>query len=219
MGAVSRPLTEILHIVVWPVTVLVAVAFLARYFRTEWRSLIGRLSSMKLGSFSAEAQELAQAQKSPDLPGALPQAMPGPDKIAPRTFHPPFPETVLSPRRDVVRASIEGMSDLQAIAQLLDVSATLACIQHYESTFAFIFGSQLRALEALNSAGVVGLSEEEIRNAFLPPKLEFGHWFDYLLRRGLAQLGPDGRLQVTSDGRAFLTWCVMQGYSSSSRLL
>jgi hypothetical protein len=106
--------------------------------------------------------------------------------------------------------------------ELLDLCAGVWIISFFERAYLTIFGSQLAAMQALNSGGPEGFPLATIRPFYdlgasnFPSVYEnytFEQWLGYLESSQLVARLPGDRITISINGRAFLKYLVHQGYA------
>ena len=100
-------------------------------------------------------------------------------------------------------------------------TAAVLCLA-FEKLNVYIFGSQLAALQRLNTRGGIGADQSEILTLFFAPAkaqfpqvykaYSFEQWLQYLLARDVIVRNAT-RLVITAEGKEFLKYLVDQGYS------
>jgi len=106
---------------------------------------------------------------------------------------------------------------------LIRLLAGFSIIQAFEKAYMLIWGSQIAALQSLNSSGSIdaellrpwydqaAAGETELYAAYT-----FEQWLGFLQRNSLI-IWDSGRVQITVEGREFLKYLLHQGYSLYKR--
>jgi len=102
-------------------------------------------------------------------------------------------------------------------------TAVVLCLA-FEKVYLVIYGSQIAALQFLNTTGTVGAEEAQVfTNYFLPAKAlypqsytsySFEQWLQYLTGHDLVSRNGT-RLTITAEAKEFLKYLVDQGYTYS----
>ena len=107
-------------------------------------------------------------------------------------------------------------------SELLDFAAGIWIISFFERAYLTIYGSQLAAMQALNSGGPEGFPFAAIRPFYdlgvsnFPDhyaNYTFEQWTGFLESSRLVARVPGDRITISINGRAFLKYLVHQGYS------
>jgi hypothetical protein len=128
-----------------------------------------------------------------------------------------LPQAGATPFQGVVRATIDRelsvIDETKKVPVLVDALSNARVTGFFESVFANIFGSQIRALEELEAAGGnTSLQRakaffEDTRNAYpdFYATANFEHWAKYLTIQGLVSEEGDN-VAITDAGRDFLVF-------------
>lgn len=135
-----------------------------------------------------------------------------------------FDNAMLVQREEQIRAELKRLEFKDTTEResfLIRILAAASIVQSFEQIYATIWGSQLVALQFLNSAGMAGVS-----SALLQPWYDqaaaqypdayasytFNQWLGYPLSQGLVVTTPAG-VAISLEGREFLKYLLHQGYS------
>jgi len=203
---------DVLVGIAWPVTLVIGLII----FRKPIADLISR-RPFKIGKEGVEFGAI-DAQTSQ---GKIQQA---PDKFVKPAEH---PNKLIKPFLEQMEALVKSNLDMAASentkidreAFLVRIAADSAGARYLELAYRSIFGSQIAALDALQSLGGTGsiqLLQEQYNDAVLEnpdfyQSFSFDQWFGYLAAWGLVEVsGSDVRL--TSAGSAFIPHIASLGY-------
>ncbi|MBI5711259.1 MAG: hypothetical protein HZC42_13305 [Candidatus Eisenbacteria bacterium] len=197
---------EALKYLAWPVTVLIILLI---FCRPLYR-LLDRIRYLRLGE--ARIGTRAPQEKGP---GGAPD---------PTKQRPPLPEQEAGPLlsfvRNAIRESLEarGLStEADRVRALVDDVAVWSLSARCERIYGLIFGSQIDALQLLNSPNLV--SAEIIRPYYntaaasapaLYAAYPFEQWLAFLSSWGLVEMQGQG-LRTSEFGRLFLHYLIEQG--------
>jgi hypothetical protein len=205
---------QLVKTLAWPV-----VAALAAWF---WRPPIGEL----LKSFSKRKMAVEALGAKLSLEAA--------EKQQTETGNPaiPVPAVALLPEARAAVASIEreiqatldaaNVEPAQQRGQLIRALAEARVHGSHEWVYNRIFGSQIAALRALNSRGIVTVSDA---NQFFDGYLEkypihhgnFEPWLSFLLNSGLVERVGALGLRTTALGRDFLVYLTEMGLTDEKQ--
>ena len=105
-----------------------------------------------------------------------------------------------------------GVTDREGL--LLQALAEKEFLAFFERVCREIYGSQIRALRALNSANA-GIAQESLRDFQSLPVIQstmtFEQWFQYLATNALV-VSQGQNVLITDSGREFLIYVTQQGY-------
>ncbi len=133
-----------------------------------------------------------------------------------------FDNALLVEREKFIRAELERLhivpgSDRERL--LIRLLAGLALVQGFERTYTLIWGSQIAALQALNSAGTVAVQllqpwyeQAAAREPELYDGYTFDQWLDFL-QGNLLIVRSGENVSISLEGREFLKYLLHQGYS------
>ncbi len=153
------------------------------------------------------------------FPGGTQTGVPRGDKPptedkAPTITQPQTASPAVKKRIEQLRRFIHesGVTDRQTV--LLQALAEKEFSAFFERVYREIYGSQIGALRALNSASV-GMAQESLRSfqpvAVIQSGMTFEQWFGYLSTTTLV-VSHEQNVQITDSGRAFLIYVTQQGY-------
>ncbi|KPN63175.1 hypothetical protein SAMN04488527_10738 [Aliiroseovarius crassostreae] len=193
-------------VVAWPL----AAYFVARLFSDEFKSLLPRLR--KLGPTGAEFE--AKEQKgviSPDSRVEL-------SKVSLTELHDPNAQVV---ENSIIEA-LEAIPEENQVAVLVRGLTEARMLRAFERFYANIFGSQIEALQLLNSRNV---SRSEAINLLDELKAERGILDGWNIDMYMAYLKDAsfvteeaGEYRITETGRNFLRFIVDNGLSTEKSL-
>jgi hypothetical protein len=134
-----------------------------------------------------------------------------------------FDNALLVQRENFIRAELERLTFREATERerfLVRLLAASAIAQQFERAYLSIWGSQLGALQALNSLGVAGADVALLRpwyeqSAARDPQAGFAYTFDQwvgFLESHQLVLKREGHVQISLEGREFLKYILHQGY-------
>ncbi|MBI2152757.1 MAG: hypothetical protein HYU24_03505 [Candidatus Rokubacteria bacterium] len=137
-----------------------------------------------------------------------------------------FDNALLVQREKFITAELERLhigpgSDRERV--LIRLLAALSLVQSFERTYTLIWGSQISALQFLNSAGAVRpdlLRPEYDQAAAREPALYAGYTFDqwlHFLEVNLFILRSADTVTISLEGREFLKYLLHQGYTLYKR--
>lgn len=196
--------------IAWPAVVLVLGLVAIFTFRKSIERLIDR--TRKVGRAGIEAGS------GPQEGGVVVQPSPADQ------FLKQFDNALLVQREGFIRAELERLGINQPSQRervLIRLLAALSVVQAFERAYILIWGSQIAALQFLNSAGAEGVSVEFLRPwydqaAAREPVLYDGYAFESwlgFLQTNLLVGRRDGNVFITLEGREFLKYLLDQGYS------
>ena len=199
-------LVRLVEAVAWPVTIGFSVFILRR----QLIALFGRVT--RIGTPVGEV-ELAQ----PHQPSELEESSERASEVARRV-----PAEVVAEVRALTEAATASEAN---VANLQQANQLLAIQLHYERIYRWIYGTQMRFLEALEGA-------TEPTGPIIVTMLYGGHteaagvwalsedaWVGYLKNNGLVDevTTPRKGLMITDYGRWFLIYCRALRYTPESR--
>jgi len=133
-----------------------------------------------------------------------------------------FDNALLLQRENFIQAELERLQinsgpDRERV--LIRLLAGLAVVQGFERTYTLIWGSQIFALQFLNSAGSVSIEllrpwydQAAAREPELYAAYTFDQWLGFL-QMSLLVLRAGDTVSVSLEGREFLKYLLHQGYS------
>ena len=133
-----------------------------------------------------------------------------------------FDNALLVEREKFIRTELERLQvspgpDRERV--LIRLLAALALVQSFERTYTLIWGSQIAALQSLNSAGTVSVEllrpwydQAAARDPELYGRYTFDEWLGFLQANLLVLRSGDG-VCISLEGREFLKYLLHQGYS------
>lgn len=137
-----------------------------------------------------------------------------------------FDNALLVEREKFIRAELERLHINPGIDRervLIRLLAALALVQAFERTYTLVWGSQISALQFLNSAGTVPvdlLRPWYDQGAAREPELYDGYTFEQwlgFLQGNLLVLRSGENVAISLEGREFLKYLLHQGYSLYKR--
>lgn len=204
---------EVLIAFRWPLCVFFLAMFGLLLFKKEFKGLVGRIRRVSRAGLEADP-----------VPGAAQEARPITDLSPADQLLRAFDNRLLVEQeasivKDLEHRNIVDPAERQRI--LLRFLAAFQVVAIFEQIYRLIYGSQLRALHALNEREPQGVPLK-----FLERYYEFGaidapevyaaypfdRWFGFLEGRTLV-LQREGMAHITVLGREFLKYLVDAGYS------
>jgi hypothetical protein len=225
------------------ISVPFALVIMCFIFRKPLGNLISELAafvkradrmSLKRGNTSLEARANTASQPQNDV--ADPEAKFGAG--SPISLTKPATDDLESERRSIrdygkgmttvrlqqeeVRAELNRLGFSQTDAETVDILiwhlAASQCVAFFERTYRIIYGSQLDALDHLNSYGKQSLAflgtvffdtAKKLEESFYGDTT-FDQWFSFLVNYSLVEV-QDQSASITVRGRDFLLWIVNVG--------
>lgn len=197
---------NIISNIAWPIV----VGLIAWRLKSPLSSLINHLKSVKLGDKEAEFFERKQnvpedASDSAKLKELIPADITG----------------LLEKQVEVITQQINlKSSDQDKIDMLVRNIAHLQIVNHFESIYNAIFGSQLRLLEHLLTLNKNTATTNIIVDFFEKAKLDnpdtyknknFSEWIDFLLNFKLIENNED-KWTITKEGKGFIRYINTANY-------
>ncbi len=192
----------------WPAVVLVLGVIAICVFRQPITRFLDR--AQKIGKSGIEAAASAQASGVEVKPSPADELLKA------------FDNALLLEREKFIRTELERLhidSNPDRERVLIRLLAALALVQTFERTYTLIWGSQISALQFLNSAGSVRVDllrpwydQAAAREPELYSTYTFGQWLGFLEASLLiARTGDSAAISV--GGREFLKYLLHQGYA------
>jgi len=189
----------------WPWAVAFSVCFIFWIFREPIGRWIGGISAIKLKSFGIEARPSPQ------------------QKSAAEEIQRDFGSAVLASCEKQIQSDLDGRSfkdDLKErekylIRRLADISLAY----EFDRAYWLIWGSQIMALQFLNSSGFPGfVSLESMKRIFSEKATElkgikFEQWWVFLQDDCGFAVIKENSAYITPLGREFLTYITAKGYN------
>jgi hypothetical protein len=203
-------LEVLLKYLAWPFVTLILGGTGLFLLRRPLGNLIDR--TRKIGKVGLEAAAATQEEAAEAKPKSADEFL----KI--------FDNALLVQRETFIRTEIDRSGVAQGAERervLIRLLAAAAIIQTFERTYVYIWGSQITALQFLNSAGAEGVDDDLLRPwydqaaAREPDRYgayNFDQWLGFL-QANLLVLRNEGRVNITLEGREFLKYLLHQGYS------
>jgi len=200
-----------MEILIWPAVVLILGIIALIFLRKPLVRFFDRAVEMKFGSAAVTAAQAPQ-ESSKDI-----KAAPSDELLK------AFDNALLIKNEDIIRKEFEtrkitAQSDRERIL-IRYLSATALSLQ-FEKIYNSIWGSQISALQLLNTRGA-GYSEEEVHAFYKSgksnfPKMyeiySFEQWLQFL--ESFSLIKRDGKSFVlTLEGREFLKYLIDQGHT------
>lgn len=192
----------LIGVVAWPV----AAYFAARLFRDELKSLLPRLR--KLGPTGAEFEGKEQKGViSPDSKVEL-------NKVSMAELRDPTAQAV----ENSILEALHSIPDENQVAVLVRGLTEARMLRAFERFYANIFGSQIEALQMLNSGSVsraeaIKLLEELKAERGILEGWNIDMYMGYLKTASFV-VEEAGEYQITETGRSFLRFIVDNGLST-----
>jgi hypothetical protein len=233
------------HLMSWPIATL-AICLI---FQSPIRVLIGEIASFvrrasqlsvthkdttveAISDASLQAKQGAGDSAESDLgPGSaisVGKASGADDVTAERNAVRDYGKGVASVayREQFIKSELERLgftaSDAETTEVLVRQLATQLCVSHFERVYRLIFGSQISALDLLNTSGP--LLADVIKSIFFTTagnfepdfyqNFTFEQWLSFLVASSLVAR-EDDTLRITVVGRDFLVWTVNAGLSQA----
>jgi hypothetical protein len=189
----------------WPLATLIFGVIVLFVFREPLTAFFWKLNKVSMAGASLTAAKDPQGQLAPPPPSLPPQypANPALEKV-----------------KTEVRSRLRLSEYPQDLREDLLLSATAGAVLtwEFEVIYRIIFGSQITALEFLNS----GPQQREALRSFYSvaaahnpaffEHFDFDHWLAFLETRQLVMAGPGpGLISISEYGRMFLGHLVQQG--------
>jgi hypothetical protein len=214
-------MTEILKAFIGSYSAAVAVTAIVAMLL--FRKPISRLLEGPIARLFDRIREIGRTGLKADAQQQEAKALEEINLSAAEVFEKTFPNELLSERQKNIRVALEGqmLSDASErekyLVRLVAVTGTALV---FEVIYRVIYGSQLAALHALNSAP---MNAERLRPLYdtaaarepaLYQGYAFEQWLDFMVNNRLVLRIPNGYgLQITIEGREFLKFVVGQGLS------
>lgn len=209
---------EILQLVPWGWIVALILGWLAlRAFKPSIHGFLQRANKFSAGKFAAEASPSQQIAEGKDSAANKKQLLGTYEEIQ-ATIEPFRFGAVKNTSKEIKQRLEELQLTPDQLKQLMaDTSAVIVMVIDFENTFSLIYGSQIVALQDLNS--VPGRRAEEARGFYergvkASPELyqnySFDQWLGFMKSKGL--INQDGDVVgITDAGRDFLRYMVQTG--------
>jgi hypothetical protein len=200
------------HPFAWPVVVLIIAIVALFAYRPPVSRFLDRLKGVGLKSprWNLQASAAPQATNSTGLPRVSDEAKAIFDPI------------LLQEQKDIVKKEVIDKHYLEGEAreeELITALATTVLFYGFDSTYFIIFGSQLGALQQLNSEPMLAVEAlrpwYELGAIGSPTTYEnysFEQWLNFLQLSGLIRRDNGPTVQITIRGRSFLKYLVHRGY-------
>ena len=194
-----------------PVAVTILGVIVIVVFRRDWKRLIARFK--KIGKLIEVAPDVQQATVEAPKPDPLAVSPTDPAKLKTDDLLLMHDTPFIVERDRKIRADLERLEspgDREKI--LVRLLAGAYTVRDFERVYGSIFGSQIGALAAMNSAGEAGATPETLRVFYDAAAAEapdpyknytFEQWMGFLTRVGLARDVADG-FAITPWGTEFL---------------
>lgn len=195
----------------WPIALVVCLLI----FKAPIKELLSR-RSFKIGKEGIEFG----AVETQSLKDRVSQS---PDDLVKPAEHPnPLIKSFLEQMEALVKSTLDEAavnSNIDREAFLVRIAADTAGARYLELAYRSIFGSQIAALDALQSLGGVGsvqMLQDQYKNAVLEnpgfyQSFSFEQWLGYLTAWGLVEVN-NSEVHLTSAGRAFIPHIANLGY-------
>ena len=202
---------KVLDLIAWPPAILILGITAMFLFRQPLSRLIDR--TRKIGKEGLDASPQHQEVKMPEL------KPPASDELQ-RLFD----NALLVQRESVISAELERLSFRDMTERekfLIRLLAAAAITQQFEQTYSQIWGSQISALQFLNSLGASGGNETVLRiwydqAAARDPQVyqnySFDQWLNFMVSWQLI-LRNNQVAVITIEGREFLKYLLHRGYT------
>ena len=188
----------------WPAVALVAIVI----FRKPLTSLLYR--ARKVGVSGIEANPPRQ-EPSPELKAS-----------SAADLHKIFDNALVVQREGLIRSDLErrGITGAEREKLLIRFLAAIGIVVQFDRAYNSIWGSQILALQGLNSAGASGADIKSLlpayENAAKQYPLVYAHytfdqWVDFLVKSALIKL-EGSKVSITIEGREFLRYLIEQGF-------
>lgn len=194
----------------WPVVGLILGLAALLIFRQPLTRLLDRTRRIGKGGLEAEGQPRELQQPS------------GPS--ASEELRRLFDNALLVRREEQIRSELQRLAFTDFNERetfLIRVLAAASIVQSFEQIYATIWGSQLGALQFLNSAGSAGVAPALLRPwydqaaAIFPAaygSYTFEQWLGFLRSQALV-LDTTTGIAISLEGREFLKYLLHQGYA------
>jgi hypothetical protein len=199
---------------IWPLVALLLGGWGIVWLRGPLGRLVDRLGITYKGK-RFQAQTASEVQE-------VHGEQPPPPSVAASFFDP----GLLGIFRQELEKELESKKVLPGPArerEVLDFAAAAVIIGFFERTYLLIFGSQIAALQALNSAAGEGGFPVDILKTWYElgvlkgPELyanySFDQWLGFLESAQLVARLPDNKVTISINGRGFLKYLIHQGYA------
>ena len=200
---------QALAMVSWPVAALILGLAAMAVFRQPLSRLLDRTRKITKTGLEADAQpQDGKLEIGPSATEELQRL---------------FDNALLVQRESQIRTELERVAFKDQTERekfLIRILAAAAIIQQFERTYSLIWGSQLSALQFLNTRGVAGTDSVEVRlwysqaagrEAELYEAYSFDQWLGFLQLHQLVARNGDV-VAITLEGREFLKYLLHQGY-------
>jgi len=188
----------------WPTAAVIAMFI----FRKPITSLLYRVQ--KVSTSGIEATPPRQEPTSPELK---------PSSAADRKM---FDNAFLVQREELIRLDLErrGIASAERERSLIRFLAAAGIMVQFDRTYYLIWGSQIRALQVLNSSGSAGADASLLQPAYemaakqdplVYANYTFNQWLDFFVQNALIKL-EGSKVTITIEGREFLKYLVERGY-------
>jgi competence protein ComGC len=215
------------HIITYPVALLIISILSMLVFRKKLGNLIDR--SHKIGPAGLEAvagvvpQQIAQEVQQSDAVVALPPKSGSFEEYQQAVG--PYRFSIAAAKSDEFRKEVDvaAYTPDQLRAMMVDLAGIVMAIVEFETIYTLIFGSQIFALENLNTVFLVGRYASELRPVYdtaaaqgpeFYKDFSFDNWLGFLVTRNLVTLDHNGIVKLSINGRDFLRWLVLAGKSN-----
>lgn len=209
---------EILKIIVWPSAAVLLVIACCLIFMGPIRRLIDRVRTVRL------------LRAAIDAPIQEPERVTEKSSSAAESLRRRFDNQLLLEDEKTIRedpqfSSISDPGEREHLLIRLYSGTRIAL--YFEQLYNFIWGTQLEALEQLNTVATVGFEIEHLRNLYetrlkTQPELSSHHqsfekWLDFLIIFRVIERQED-RVLITLLGREFLKYLLERGYTTKKVL-
>ena len=175
--------------------------------------LINRTNKWGIGKVRGETETFKQ-EPSTELKSSMA------DELLKTRFENPL----IASQESIVRKGLEkhkiDADNMERV--LVHLLAEQTIINYFERLYIMIYGSQIRALQSLNVAGVAGIDVLILRPFYdevtaLWPNVyanySFQQWLEFLITMGLISRTGDN-VRLTLEGQEFLKYLIQRGYSA-----
>jgi len=195
----------------WTLLLIVLVLGLSAIFlfRRNIAGLIDRIKSIGTSGIAIDPQQQAALPPDPHAEA---------ETVMRLLDDPVLVETENALREELRRRNLLGAEAVPALIRLI---ARQQINLQFNNTYWVITGSQLRALQHLNThpgpndrTAIETLhTEAALQNQEAYRRFDFNAWLSFLRIQGLILDHSDGRLELSVRGRSFLTYLIQNGAS------
>ncbi len=199
---------EIVKIIIWPIVGLILGIVIIFRFAPYFARLISRIT--KIGKGGIELKNIGDQSHK--------------EQVSAKDLMKSFDNRLLLEVEGWIRSELDKIqhdSPEEKETLLIKLYASEKIARNFDQTYNFIFGSQIRALQQLNSFAGQLVSSNEIKlfyedakslNSVFYSSYSFEKWLNFMLSAVLI-IKQENRVGITVRGQEFLKYLIDQGLS------